>query len=39
MGKGSKERVVPFGEATRQALLSYLARRGEVAGQPALSVT
>lgn len=39
MGKGSKERVVPFGEATRQALLSYLARRGELPGRSALFVT
>ena len=39
MGKGSKERVVPFGEAARQALLCYLARRGEVAGQSALFLT
>jgi len=37
-GKGSRERVVPFGEATRQALLDYLARRGELAGQRALFV-
>jgi site-specific recombinase XerD len=39
MGKGSKERVVPFGEATRQALLAYVARRGELPGQSALFVT
>jgi len=39
MGKGSKERLVPFGEATRQALLAYMARRGELAGQPSLFVT
>jgi site-specific recombinase XerD len=39
MGKGSKERVVPFGEATRQALMAYLARRGELPGQDALFVT
>jgi site-specific recombinase XerD len=30
MGKGGKERIVPFGEATRRALLTYVARRGEV---------
>ena len=30
MGKGGKERIVPFGEATRQALFTYLARRGDV---------
>lgn len=28
--KGSKERVVPFGQATRQALSAYMARRGEL---------
>jgi len=39
MGKGSKERVVPFGEATRQALMDYLARRGELAAQDWLFVT
>jgi site-specific recombinase XerD len=39
MGKGSKERVVPFGEATRQTLLAYVARRGELPGQSALFVT
>jgi len=31
MGKGSKERIVPFGQATKTALLDYLARRGESA--------
>lgn len=39
MGKGAKERAVPFGEATRQALLAYLAKRGDVPRQPALFVT
>ena len=39
MGKGSKERVVPFGEAARQALLSYVAKRGNIPGQGALFVT
>ena len=39
MGKGSSERVVPFGEATRQVLLSYVARRGDLSGQQALLVT
>jgi len=38
-GKGAKERVVPSGEATRQALMDYLARRGELPGQRALFVT
>ncbi|MFA6093762.1 MAG: tyrosine-type recombinase/integrase [Elusimicrobiota bacterium] len=33
MGKGGKEREVPFGVAAKQALLSYAARRGEVPGQ------
>jgi len=28
MGKAAKERVVPFGQATKTALLDYLARRG-----------
>jgi len=31
-GKGSKERVVPFGTAVRSALVSYLARRGDADG-------
>jgi len=39
MGKGSKERVVPFGEATRQSLLAYVSRRGNLRGQGALFVT
>jgi len=39
MGKGSKERVVPFGEAARQALIGYLAKRGKLAGQSAVFVT
>jgi integrase/recombinase XerD len=39
MGKGSKERLVPFGEATRQALMGYVSRRGEVPRQDALFVT
>jgi integrase/recombinase XerD len=38
MGKGSKERVVPFGEATRQALLAYVSKRGNIPGQRALFV-
>jgi len=36
--KGGKERELPFGQATREALVSYLARRGELAAQ-ALFVT
>ncbi len=39
MGKGSKERVVPFGEATRHALMAYVAKRGSISGQDALFVT
>jgi len=39
MGKGSKERLVPFGEATQQALLAYVAKRGRIPGQGALFVT
>jgi len=39
MGKGGKERIVPFGEATRQALLAYVAKRGNIPGQGALFVT
>ena len=30
LGKGDKERLVPFGQATRQALAQYVARRGEL---------
>ena len=30
VGKGNRERVVPFGSVTRQALLDYAARRGEL---------
>jgi integrase/recombinase XerD len=39
MGKGRKERVVPFGEAARQALMAYVAKRGNIPGQGALFVT
>jgi site-specific recombinase XerD len=39
MGKGAKERVVPFGEATRQALLAYVSKRGNLPGQGALFVS
>ena len=39
MGKGSKERVVPFGEAARQALMTYVSKRGNIPGQAALFVT
>jgi integrase/recombinase XerD len=30
MGKGAKERLVPFGQATRQALTEYMVYRGEL---------
>jgi len=39
MGKGSKERVVPFGDAARQALMAYVSKRGNIPGQGALFVT
>lgn len=29
-GKGAKERIVPFGSVTKQALVGYIARRGEL---------
>lgn len=38
LGKGDKERVVPFGQNTRQALTQYLARRPEL-GTRAFFVT
>ncbi|MEK7743456.1 MAG: tyrosine-type recombinase/integrase, partial [Elusimicrobiota bacterium] len=38
MGKGAKEREVPFGAAARQALWSYMTRRGEIPGQELLFV-
>jgi integrase/recombinase XerD len=39
MGRGSKERVVPFGEASRQALMAYVAKRENIPGQSALFLT
>lgn len=33
MGKGNKERQVPFGATSKQALWNYMARRGEVPDQ------
>jgi len=39
MGKGSSERVVPFGEVTRDALQAYVRRRGILPGQESLFVT
>src|SRR5262249_2929925 len=38
MGKGGKEREVPFGVTAKQALWSYMARRGEIPGQDLLFV-
>ena len=38
MGKGSKERQVPFGTTSKQALRNYMARRGEVPDQGILFV-
>ncbi len=32
IGKGDKERIVPFGTATERALHAYLGRRGEIPG-------
>jgi site-specific recombinase XerD len=39
MGKGRRERVVPFGEAARDALFLYLSKRGKLLGQEAVFVT
>lgn len=33
MGKGDKEREVPFGPTSKQALWNYLLRRGDIQGQ------
>jgi site-specific recombinase XerD len=38
LGKGDKERIVPFGSTTRQTLTAYIARRGEL-DTPALFVS
>jgi integrase/recombinase XerD len=38
MGKGGKEREVPFGATSKQALWNYLMRRGELPGQELLFV-
>jgi integrase/recombinase XerD len=38
MGKGGKERQVPFGTTSKQALWNYMARRGEVPDQGLLFV-
>jgi len=38
LGKGSNERVVPFGHTARQTLTAYIARRGEL-DTPALFVS
>ena len=39
MGKGRRERVVPFGEATRDALFTYQSKRGKLPGEQAVFVT
>ena len=36
LGKGGKEREVPFGATAKQALLQYLMRIGEIPGQDLL---
>jgi integrase/recombinase XerD len=36
MGKGGKERLVPFGNTSKQALMQYLMRIGEIPGQELL---
>lgn len=33
MGKGNKEREVPFGSTSKQALWNYILRRGDIPGQ------
>lgn len=38
MGKGGKERQVPFGTTAKQALWNYMARRGDVPDQDLLFV-
>lgn len=38
MGKGGREREVPFGATSKQALWNYMARRGEVPDQNILFV-
>jgi integrase/recombinase XerD len=38
MGKGGKERQVPFGTTSKQALVNYMARRGQVPDQSAFFV-
>ena len=39
MGKGRKQRQVPFGRAAKRALLKWLEARGEIPGQSAVFVT
>lgn len=39
MGKGAKEREVPFGSTAKQALWNYLLRRGDIPGQDLLFVS
>jgi integrase/recombinase XerD len=38
MGKGNKEREVPFGITSKQALWNYMARRGDVPDQPLMFI-
>lgn len=38
MGKGNKERAVPFGATSKQALWNYILRRGDIPGQDLLFV-
>lgn len=39
VGKGDKERTVPFGVGVRRALNSYMTRRGDIPNQPRVFVT
>lgn len=38
LGKGAKERIVPFGSQVKKALLDYLQKRGNIEGQDILFV-
>ena len=39
MGKGAKEREVPFGTTAKQALWNYMIRRGDIPGQDLVFVS
>lgn len=39
MGKGAKEREVPFSSVAKQALWNYIVRRGEIPGQDVVFVS